>query len=462
MSLQRGLATILLVGVSLSIFLSTTTPVFAVGSCECSIDNTDLPEGTVHTFCTENINTEPACLALQQLPKKTCEFTPLPACELVPKCGDTYCQKSSKVCSEDRDCTQYSGVGYCVKSICYLDSVGFLEASKTPGVTAAFGNTVNLRSPSLTIRIPGVNFTDIKSTIDPDGFIHLPWIGEYIAGIYKFLLGAASIIAVFMIISNGARVVISAGGEGQSEAYHRIGQVVIGLVILWGSYLMLYTINPDLTKFQALKIQYIKPDPLPEEPTVDTLTNTLAQPTNDGYCVDQSTLATITNIPHVRASAEINMVSKNLIPLITQAGAIAANTVDPATKKKFDGLKIVSAVRTLTKQNNLYAQALEKYGSEEAARSHVGKPQGCGLGSNHLAGQAVDLHLVLDGVELKSDQMTEERINLLQDIIMTPAGWVRYCPEWWHFEAAGTNNTKPLRSTKCDRPYGTGNAKLKT
>jgi len=46
------------------------------------------------------------------------------------------------------------------------------------------------------------------------------------------------------------------------SGYKRIGQIAIGLVILWGSYAIMYNINPELVNFKALKVKYIEPIPL--------------------------------------------------------------------------------------------------------------------------------------------------------------------------------------------------------
>ena len=36
------------------------------------------------------------------------------------------------------------------------------------------------------------------------------------------------------------------------------------MVIAWGSYAILYNINPDLTSFKSLKVKYIDPQTVPE------------------------------------------------------------------------------------------------------------------------------------------------------------------------------------------------------
>ncbi len=121
----------------------------------------------------------------------------------------------------------------------------------------------DLKPPQPSIRIPGIQFSDVQRTLDADGNISVPWIGEYISGIYKFAMGLGSIVAVILIIQQGITIVISGGGEMKTEAYQKIGKIFLGLGILWGSYAILYTINPELVNFKILKIKFIEPAELP-------------------------------------------------------------------------------------------------------------------------------------------------------------------------------------------------------
>ncbi len=129
-------------------------------------------------------------------------------------------------------------------------------------LTTNIQKDLQVSEPVLQIKIPQLKFTDVQNTLDEDGNIHLPWIGELIAALYKFGMAVASIIAVVMIIVQGARIVTSGGGEAKVAAYKRIGQIVVGLSMVWGSYFILYNINPDLVNFKVLKVKYIVRQPL--------------------------------------------------------------------------------------------------------------------------------------------------------------------------------------------------------
>ncbi|TAN33594.1 hypothetical protein EPN28_02165 [Patescibacteria group bacterium] len=147
--------------------------------------------------------------------------------------------------------------------------------------------TAELRPPATAIRIPGLSFSEINKNITEDAagnkYLNIPWIGEMLTAVYKFAITIVSIVAVIMIIIQGARVVTSGGGEAKMDAYKKIIQAIIGLAIAWGSYAILYNINPDLVTFKALKVRYIQPIPMPE--FADDLQTTKNDTTSDssGY-----------------------------------------------------------------------------------------------------------------------------------------------------------------------------------
>ncbi len=186
-------------------------------------------------------------------------------------CGpnqDLKCTLSDKECSSQSDCVSNSnlpdalGGSACQNGYCYFDPIRMNEYQRS--TTTVFGvgvqnEIVELKKPALEINIPGLNFSDAKQTLDKDGYIHVPYVGEFLSALYNYALVIGSILAVLMIIKSGVTIILSAGGEGKMEGYHQIGQVVIGLMIMWGSYFVLNTINPKLTKFQALRVKYIEP-----------------------------------------------------------------------------------------------------------------------------------------------------------------------------------------------------------
>lgn len=190
-------------------------------------------------------------------------------------CGpnNSPCTKSDIKCTKDDDCRGSVGAWTCSISegYCYLNDARQAEYSATTSIFGVEVRTtdVPLAKPALEVHIPGLNFSDINQTLDKDGYIHVPYIGEFLSAVYKYALGIGTILAVIMIIKNGVTIILSAGGEGKMESFHQIGQVVIGLMIMWGSFVILNAINPSLTQFKALRIKYVRPTQLEK---IDTKT----------------------------------------------------------------------------------------------------------------------------------------------------------------------------------------------
>lgn len=81
---------------------------------------------------------------------------------------------------------------------------------------------------------------------------------DYLAGIYKLSLGVGVFIAAIVIVMAGVKYAISGDNAGkQKEAKDDIFQAIFGLIVLFGSVIILRTINPDLadlSKWQQLPI----------------------------------------------------------------------------------------------------------------------------------------------------------------------------------------------------------------
>lgn len=73
----------------------------------------------------------------------------------------------------------------------------------------------------------------------------------YASQFFWFLLSASIILALVMVVVGGVQYVGAAGNTSVLEdAKNRIKNALLGLVIALGSWLVLYSINPDLVKFE--------------------------------------------------------------------------------------------------------------------------------------------------------------------------------------------------------------------
>ena len=77
--------------------------------------------------------------------------------------------------------------------------------------------------------------------------------GTYLSQMFTLSLQLATVLAVVMISYGGFKYLTTESFTGTSDAKKIITNAVIGLVLLLTSWLLLYTINPDLVN-QTFKI----------------------------------------------------------------------------------------------------------------------------------------------------------------------------------------------------------------
>jgi hypothetical protein len=113
---------------------------------------------------------------------------------------------------------------------------------------------------SLQIKIPGMaRFTEPYPCPGDETKTCVPWIGEYIAGIYKYAISIVGILAAVVLMFGGL-IWLTAGGSPDkvNNAKAWIGASITGLILALSSYMILYQINPDLVKLNPLKIKLVE------------------------------------------------------------------------------------------------------------------------------------------------------------------------------------------------------------
>jgi N-acetyl-anhydromuramyl-L-alanine amidase AmpD len=113
--------------------------------------------------------------------------------------------------------------------------------------------------PRLQIDIPTLQFTKIKArTVEGEPTdVNIPWIGEYIAALYRWAVPVGAILATVVIMVAGVIWLTSGGAGTLSTAKEWITNAVIGLLLLVGSYVVLSLINPDLVRLAALRVRIV-------------------------------------------------------------------------------------------------------------------------------------------------------------------------------------------------------------
>jgi len=103
----------------------------------------------------------------------------------------------------------------------------------------------------------------------------MPTIAEFFQSIYTSRLAMGGIIAFIALLIAGVLYLTSAGDPNKlREARERFKAVFIGLLILYSSYIILLTINPNLVSFEIPSLEEVVIDPEegpPLEPIAPTL-----------------------------------------------------------------------------------------------------------------------------------------------------------------------------------------------
>ncbi len=83
-------------------------------------------------------------------------------------------------------------------------------------------------------------------------------LAEYIKIIYRFALGLSGLLVFIMIVWGGIQYTISAGDTGlMGDARDRIFKAILGMALLFLSYIILNTINPDLVSLREPNVDSV-------------------------------------------------------------------------------------------------------------------------------------------------------------------------------------------------------------
>ena len=111
--------------------------------------------------------------------------------------------------------------------------------------------------PVLSVPIPGVSFSPARLN---NGEVTVPFLAQYILGVYRFAIGAAALLASIMVVYGGFRYLLGSTLGDVKEGKTVIQNAVIGLIVLLCSYVILQSVNPELVNLRPLKLSYIVRD----------------------------------------------------------------------------------------------------------------------------------------------------------------------------------------------------------
>jgi len=131
------------------------------------------------------------------------------------------------------------------------------KKASNAGIIATLKEAVAPRpfvTPNLDVEIPGLTFT--KPVGEEN--VTVNFIGEYINAVYKWLMGVAITLSIVMLMIGGLQYTIGSGTGNLSSAKARMKNAVVGFVLLMSVYLILYTVNPQMTIFKPLVLKTIE------------------------------------------------------------------------------------------------------------------------------------------------------------------------------------------------------------
>lgn len=300
-------------------------------------------------------------------------------------------------------------------------------------------------TPKLQIDIPSVTFTSFK--FKAGDTVSIPWIMEYIKGVYKYLLGLSVFLAIIMVTIAGFRWMTSGGNASTiGEAKKQISGAIVGLILAFATNVILSTINPELIQLKGVPIQTIATQDViitedaegdiitegshPSPPSWNATTFDCNNPPVAAGVADPRSLEQNYTCPGV--TGQITSVPE-MKPALCRAGQLAG--------ERGYSLEVKSSYRSFEKQVNIWCGKAEncyaKYPNPLERRKFCAVP---GF-SNHGIGRAVDVTLKKNGQPLYYLDSTgqcavDPTIVAAVAKIFYDADplWKRYEAEIWHFE----------------------------
>ncbi|MFH0951368.1 MAG: pilin [bacterium] len=112
----------------------------------------------------------------------------------------------------------------------------------------------------LQVSIPGMQrFQDAIVTARNGSYdLSITWIGDYLAGLYQFLIMVVAIFAAVTLIIGAVIWITSAGNPSRiGEAKSWIASSILGLVLALSAYLILYTVNPEMVILRPINLSSV-------------------------------------------------------------------------------------------------------------------------------------------------------------------------------------------------------------
>ena len=133
------------------------------------------------------------------------------------------------------------------------------------------GRTIDFAPPKLSVLGDVCKLTNV--TFKEGETSSVPWIGQCVSGIFSYMLIIGTMLAVLFIVIGGIIYIASAGNSQKAgTGKDFITKSIFGLIILLCSYLLLNTVNPELTQLNSIGISVLN------VPKIDNINETVGVP----------------------------------------------------------------------------------------------------------------------------------------------------------------------------------------
>ncbi len=105
--------------------------------------------------------------------------------------------------------------------------------------------------PDLSVPIPGITFSEAYNEGD---YVVVPYLAQYISGLYRYMLGISTLVAIIVVVYGGFQYLLGSTVGSTKLGMTLIKDAIAGLVVLYTSYIILYTINPNLVNLQPIRL----------------------------------------------------------------------------------------------------------------------------------------------------------------------------------------------------------------
>lgn len=187
----------------------------------------------------------------------------------------TFFFDSTKVdCEDYNDLSDYSAIFH-ANQIASSDQKSCINKKEKQELGSSLPKINNpLNNPKLSVKIPSLSeLRSIKcETTDEGEICYIPWLADYIDGLYRYGIGALVILAVVTMMIGGIIWLTAAGNEQRiSDAKNWINGSLFGVLIALSSYMILVIVNPALVELSPIKLTTISEEDL--KPMQEPLTN---------------------------------------------------------------------------------------------------------------------------------------------------------------------------------------------